>query len=605
MASRNGEWVRLWRRNPDEGRRGFERAAAGGDLAAAARWVRERQRAGEAVTPRELIGLGLAVGLERLPYDKRGNHVIRTLHKTFDRQTRVIAPGSVVGPTQYSNTVRPFNLTLGPGGDAEPGRLQEWDLHIFPMLDPFVRQFVVNHTEAEGAIVYLFSVGEPRRFLGYVVTREDGQLMGRFSRGDAKSRSVIEAVTPVVSWQLRPEFQDLKPFGGKHGHKLPMHAMNFWGRLNPPFPSRRNPDPRLRAAERASAAGDPEATLDYGRALLRAGQLDGPSAAVVGAGLILAGSTWTLHRFRDGWVLRRMLPGGWQITVAGDPELLDYTGGPAGPAVGWLNTPLVHFRTDPVRVLGQHRVGRGVVHGKNLADPKAFAAATHDLGKPSRRLLGALTLAADEGLAPRAYGLDSLEEVIENQHPPGSDLEGILYSGAATRSDEFENAESQVEELLDGSKVWRGGHQGAPRLLWPVNAFNQYAFIPFPEILAALGFDDQSWGNDSAARATLPVYGSSGTGSKVKPRDGSKRIEWYGDWPELAGDDDHYQLTVWCNGLHPSDQESSDGIRYTVVLDTEQGGDQVLINDEIQNENALAMILLQLGLNPSSVPRWA
>lgn len=232
-----------WGQNPDPRRRGLERTAASGDLEAAAQWVRERQRAGEKVAPAELIGLGLATGLEKLPYDKRGNHVIRTGHKGFDKQTRVISPGQVVGQTQYSNVIRPYNLKLWGEEPAEPGRLQEWDFHLFPTLDPFVRAFTANNTKTQPAILYMFRVARrgqrvPTMLdLGYVVTRPDGQLLGRFARDTPKSRAVIEAVTPIVSWHLLPEFADLIP---TEVHGSTPHHKELWHTLTP-RPYRRNP----------------------------------------------------------------------------------------------------------------------------------------------------------------------------------------------------------------------------------------------------------------------------------------------------------------------------------------------------------------------------
>lgn len=210
---------RMYRPNPDPRIRGLERAAWEGDRLAAAQWVRQRQRAGERVAPAELIELGLATGMEKLPYDKRGNHVIRTGHKAFDRQTRAIMPGQLVGPTQHSNVIRAHSYDQ-PAYEKEswgPGYFQNFDLNHFPGLDPFIASFVVNNAKDQNVILYQFFVRRPRgagiRDLGYVVTRENGQLLGRFARGHPKARSVIEAVTPVVSWQLLPEFADLIPTG--------------------------------------------------------------------------------------------------------------------------------------------------------------------------------------------------------------------------------------------------------------------------------------------------------------------------------------------------------------------------------------------------------
>lgn len=629
-----------WRRNADEDLRRAERSVAAGGSEAELLVARMRSGKLSRARVQDAADLGYEPALEVVGRPRRG---------ALKSQGWWNARGHRFAVTVLTPALRMITLWSWGWLPAEPERSNEWRriVSLGTQGDVALSSWFHPAYAVDMATDWLASTAPPARigsqenaelerasnaanFAGFMVETADRiqggpTLTGDPRRADAAQRCCYAAAHllmcmtrdgalrshATMAWGLLEEAY-LHYVIGEQARSAPRGGPDLYEAMRefaiPRIlgqPVRRNPDPLLREAERASAAGDPEATLAYGRALLRAGRLGGPDATVVAAGLSLSGTAWSLHRQGDGWVLRRMLPSGWQITVAGDPELLEYTGGPAGPAVGWLATPLVHFRTDPVRVLGQHKVGRGVVHGKNLADPKAFASAVHDLDKPERRLLGALTLAADEGMVPNTYGLDSFEEIVENERPHGSDLEGILYAGAAASPADFEVAAGRVEELLAASAVWRGTHQGRARLLWPVNSFDAQAFVPFPEVLAALGFEDLSYGNDSAARASLPVYGSSGTGFKGKVEDGDRRIEWYGEWPESRGDGDRHTLTVWCAGLHPSDQEYSDGVRYTVTLGTQGAPNQVLINDAITNENGLAMVLLQLGLRPGPIPRWS
>lgn len=255
------------RLNADPRARDLERRVVAGDLDAAAQWVRERQRAGEEVSPRELIALGLAVGLEKLPYDEYGDHEIHTGHKAFDRQTRSISPGQVVSPTQFSNVIRAFNDLGDQGFRAQPGQFQEWDFHVFPWLDPFVRQFTYDQTATEPAILYQFRVASSGRMrdLGYVVARPNSQLLGVFARAHPKAQAVMEAVTPVVSWHLKPEYADLQPTGVCHS--TPHH---FDGTRSLSW----NPgDEGIRRRERSLHEGaSPEEKAAFSRARQRRGE---------------------------------------------------------------------------------------------------------------------------------------------------------------------------------------------------------------------------------------------------------------------------------------------------------------------------------------------
>jgi GNAT superfamily N-acetyltransferase len=220
----------MWR-NPDEDIRRKWRGATGGrgGPVEAAAWVRERMRRGEKVRGKELVELGLAEGLERLPYDKkRDKYVIDTLHKTFNRDTNMIGRGQVWANTQSSNVIRAFNdVWPDSGRDYKPGDLQAFDLRNFRDLDPYVHQFVVNRAKDQGLFLYRFHTygrDRGRAFThgragnrvvqGYVIATLDDQLVGVFSRRNAKAVDVIEKVMRVVSWWPGPLIKDLFPLPG-------------------------------------------------------------------------------------------------------------------------------------------------------------------------------------------------------------------------------------------------------------------------------------------------------------------------------------------------------------------------------------------------------
>lgn len=281
-----------------------------------------------------------------------------------------------------------------------------------------------------------------------------------------------------------------------------------------------------------------------------------------------------------GLALVHPLPFGYTLTVSSDPDSLGY----AGDAVGWHDTPLVHFRTE-----GGHGVFHPAVTGGGMGSPAGIAEAANFLLVPYARLLGAITLKADEGVVQR-FGFDSWDDMLERNVTDDLRLDLLSAAGLwpSPRTRESWRAVDQAVVHLD--RTLRG--ISGDRLIWPVNAFKAFGYIPIPEVLAELGFRDESQGNDAAARAALTVAG----GPARPPGPGRRAIDWH-HWPELVGPLDEYELTVWSAGLHPDDQEFGDGIRYMVTLRTLEGGHELEIA-EAQNEQALRMILVNLGLRP-------
>jgi hypothetical protein len=331
--------------------------------------------------------------------------------------------------------------------------------------------------------------------------------------------------------------------------------------------------------------------------MLRAGKLTNPSDRnAVGAANILAEEGWWLvrHPAVPGLVLRRELYPRelGTITVTNDPGQVSYS----GHAVGWGNTPLAHFRID--------RTGEGgVLHpdavGTDLGTPRGLARAAKALyQEPGMRLLGVITLAADEGEIPKRdfdwHDTDHLDFAIGGSMAltaGGHDADSLREQWKRAAgippgdTDLGRHAIAVLDEIMIANN----------RTLWPVNGHSEWASTPVPDILPALGFSDESWGNDSGAKSALVVAGP------MRPANANRREINWGHWPELESNKDQYELSVWSLGLHPGDQERGDGVRYAVYLGTQEanGANDIEIG-EAQDEQGLAMILQELGLRPEA-----
>lgn len=277
LMERRGE---RWRNNPDERLRELERRfQSTGGPEDAVRWLLERKRSGQPVTPKDLIRAGLATGYKKPEHDSQGNQVVRTGHRTFDRLTSVVSPGQVVGATQISNVVRPFSQTTLHGRPDEivrpAGQLQDFDLGHFywedvpPPHTYRVQHYVRQYARDEPVILYQFRIprgqGYGHRTLGFVLTDYDGQLIEVFSASHPKAEQVMREVWKYVSWvptsPLVAEFFPLRrPLGRLGDPDLHYPRLGL------------NPDPSIRQLEREAAQGDPAARDALHYALLRAGR---------------------------------------------------------------------------------------------------------------------------------------------------------------------------------------------------------------------------------------------------------------------------------------------------------------------------------------------
>lgn len=133
---------------------------------------------------------------------------IDTGHKTFDRQCDCLMTGNVIGNTQYSNFIRPYNETECNGFTNPKGYLQEFDLKHFTSCPRYVIAFVKEAALDKSVILYEIRhwIKEPgkehRKYVhGYIVTDgKSDELLATFTTGRThKSHAIIRECVKYLS----------------------------------------------------------------------------------------------------------------------------------------------------------------------------------------------------------------------------------------------------------------------------------------------------------------------------------------------------------------------------------------------------------------------
>jgi len=94
--------------------------------------------------------------MKKKTWDNPNKMHFESLHKAFNRQTKIITTGNVIADTQISSYIRPFNMTRNPvGEEKEPGYLQNWDLKWLNIPE-HIKEFVRENGRDKYLIVYLF-----------------------------------------------------------------------------------------------------------------------------------------------------------------------------------------------------------------------------------------------------------------------------------------------------------------------------------------------------------------------------------------------------------------------------------------------------------------
>jgi hypothetical protein len=162
--------------------------------------------------------LSCAVGLSRSGRDNEMPKVktwrnpnkqdLTTGHKRFDRQLTAISSGQVLGGTQTSFCVRPYDETVGPMGQAfEPGALRAHDLGHFRDMPWYVLAYVKSATKGPGEDLlihefFTYRADRGRTIIGYILVRYKATtptILAAFcTTGRASGYRVLDAVAPYL-----------------------------------------------------------------------------------------------------------------------------------------------------------------------------------------------------------------------------------------------------------------------------------------------------------------------------------------------------------------------------------------------------------------------
>lgn len=134
-------------------------------------------------------------------YNSKGDIVITTGHKTFDRQTNLITAGNVVANTMVGGHIRAYdNVTMG----AKRGDLQKYDLNKFIKMDGFhmLRRYFQNLASEQEFYIYAFfhKRNDEIIYHGFIITDEDYVYKTTLCVGPTyKSYDILDEVQKYVS----------------------------------------------------------------------------------------------------------------------------------------------------------------------------------------------------------------------------------------------------------------------------------------------------------------------------------------------------------------------------------------------------------------------
>lgn len=143
--------------------------------------------------------------MKKTVYNRRGNMVIETGHKTFDRQTNYVGPGNVFANTMIGLYIRPFEKVDCNGFTFPQGHLFYTDMKTFNGLhvsNDIIKEIKQLATKHNGVIFYGFFHynGKERIVDGFLVTdKEYNYIKTFFSNWTQKSFLVLQECRKYVS----------------------------------------------------------------------------------------------------------------------------------------------------------------------------------------------------------------------------------------------------------------------------------------------------------------------------------------------------------------------------------------------------------------------
>ena len=123
-----------------------------------------------------------------------------SLHKTFNRQCKLISRGAQIGDVVVSSFVRPRKRIESHGQKFPEGYLQEYDLNWLELPESIRRWIRANAIE-KGVWAYVFfhRVNGKKIIDGFVINDENHKnLLTIYARNNAKTRSIIDEAKKYI-----------------------------------------------------------------------------------------------------------------------------------------------------------------------------------------------------------------------------------------------------------------------------------------------------------------------------------------------------------------------------------------------------------------------
>ena len=112
-------------------------------------------------------------------YNSRGNQVIDTGFKRFDKETNCISYGNIIANTIYGSYIRPYNEVKNGGYIGKPGDFLKYDMKHFQRIPQRIREILEDKERKESYCLYeLFThLNGNREVFGYILHDRNRRLI--------------------------------------------------------------------------------------------------------------------------------------------------------------------------------------------------------------------------------------------------------------------------------------------------------------------------------------------------------------------------------------------------------------------------------------------
>lgn len=112
-------------------------------------------------------------------YNSKGNQVVETGFKRFDRETNCISYGNIIANTIYGNYIRPYSKVKNYAYIGKPGEFMKYDMQHFKNIPYGMRRILEDENRKESYCLYeLFThPNGNREVFGYILHDRDRRLI--------------------------------------------------------------------------------------------------------------------------------------------------------------------------------------------------------------------------------------------------------------------------------------------------------------------------------------------------------------------------------------------------------------------------------------------